>query len=546
MPPLSMRPRRLLAAVLLAVVLGPVVNASASVAGPDVSSYQHPLGYSINWTAAKVSGGASFAFVKATEGGTYTNPYFARDFAALRASGLIRGAYHFANPTASTTSAVTQAKYFVAVAGTMSNPGDLPPVLDLEVNNGLPAASLIAWTRSYLNEIKALTGRDAIIYSAPYFWRGSMANTSAFASYPLWVASYSSTVTLFGGWSFFTFWQYTDHANLPGLPPTVDMSVFNGNLDRLNALANSAPASAPSPKPTPIPTPSPKPAPAPTPASTPKPPLPGTPSALTASHSLSGSITLTWTAPTNAPITGYRLRIDSTPVRTLAPSTRYVLAGLALGQMHQVILAAANITGTGPPASLRIPITAPTRLDVTTLALPRDRVQLNFAVRRTDLTHGLAAAPVTVQLRPRVGAAPKPFTVTTDTTGGGTVILQPSVTTDVRLSYPGTALLTTSTTALVLTVRPVLTAHLSVSQVRPGTTATLSGATRATLVGALIYRQGFYGGGWHTWALTTVKPDGTYTFTIRPSAPVNYYRLWLPSTPGYASAASPTLALRTK
>src|SRR5450759_2668364 len=292
MPPLSMRPRRLLAAVVLAVVLGPVVNASASVSGPDVSSYQHPLGYSINWTAAKVSGGASFAFVKATEGGTYTNPYFARDFAALRASGLIRGAYHFANPTASTTSAVTQAKHFVAVAGTMSNPGDLPPVLDLEVNNGLPAASLIAWTRSYLNEIKALTGRDAIIYSAPYFWRGSMANTSAFASYPLWVASYSSTVTLFGGWRSFTFWQYTDHANLPGLPPTVDMSVFNGNLDRLNALANRAPAPTPSPKPTPTPTPTPSPKPAPAP--TPKPPLPGTPSALTASHPLAGSITLTW------------------------------------------------------------------------------------------------------------------------------------------------------------------------------------------------------------------------------------------------------------
>jgi len=255
---------------------------------------------------------------------------------------------------------------------------------------------------------------------------------------------------------------------------------------------------------------------------------------------------LTWTAPTNAPITGYRLRIDSTSVRTLAPSTRYVLVGLALGQIHQVILAAANTTGTGPPASLRVPMTAPTRLDVTTLALPRDRVQLNFSVRRTDLNRGVAAAPVTVRLRPRVGAAPKPFTLTTDTTGGGTITLQPSVTTDVRLSYPGTALMTTSTTTLVLMVRPVLTALLSVSQVRPGTTATLSGATRATLGGALIYRQGFYSGGWHTWATTTVKPDGTYTFTIRPTAPINYYRLWLPGTPGHASAASPTLALRTR
>ena len=547
--------RGMLAAVVAAVVLGPVASASASVLGPDVSSYQHPTGYSISWTTAKVFGGAAFAFVKATEGATYTNPYFAGDFAALHASGLIRGAYHFAQPTASTTSALAQANHFVTVAGKMNSPGDLPPVLDLEVNNGLAPAALIAWTRAYLAQIKALTGRDAIIYTGPNFWRTSMANSTAFTGYPLWVASYSSSVTLFGGWGFYTFWQYTDHAAMAGLPPTVDMSVFNGSLERLNLLANGAPAPAPKPAPAPAPKPSPAPAPQPAlpaapkpaPAPAPQPALPGAPSALTLSHPAPGSITLTWAAPKNAPITGYRLRIDTTAVRTLPPGTRHAITGLTQGQSHKLTLAAANTTGTGPSASLSFSVTAPTRLDaINAIAVPKAAVQFKFTLRRTDQIRGLAAAKVTVQLRPRVGAAPAPVTVTTDTNGAAVLTLHPGATTDVRLTYPGTTLLGTSTTTAVITVRPVLTARLSAPQARPGTTVNLSGATSATLAGTLIYRQGFYTGAWHTWATTAVKADGSYTFTIRPTTPVNYYRIWLPGTLAYAAAASPTLTLPTK
>ena len=96
--PLPTRRRLLVALTSLALLLTGAGGAAASIYGPDVSSYQHPSGYSIGWSSAKASGSSTFAFVKATEGTGYTNPWFSTDYAAMASNGIIRGAYHFADP----------------------------------------------------------------------------------------------------------------------------------------------------------------------------------------------------------------------------------------------------------------------------------------------------------------------------------------------------------------------------------------------------------------------------------------------------------------
>ena len=98
----------------------------------------------------------------------------------------------------------------MAVTGPLDAVGDLPPVLDLERNDGLTPAELIAWTDAYLTEVARLTGRTPIIYTYPAFWRSSMADTTIFNHYPLWIATYGPQPILVGGWSDYTFWQYTD------------------------------------------------------------------------------------------------------------------------------------------------------------------------------------------------------------------------------------------------------------------------------------------------------------------------------------------------
>jgi lysozyme len=210
--------------------------AAADVRGPDVSSHQHPRGYTIKWANTRAAG-AQFAFVKATEGLTYTNPYFARDFAGVRSAKMVRGAYHYARPRAGTDNAKAQARHFVSVAGKLRSSGDLPPVLDLERSDGLKPAALIAWTSAYLKEVNRLTGRTPMIYTYPDFWRTAMANTTAFNRNPLWIATYRAKPILVGGWSRYTFWQYTDRAKLAGMAGPVDMSVFNGSANALKVLA---------------------------------------------------------------------------------------------------------------------------------------------------------------------------------------------------------------------------------------------------------------------------------------------------------------------
>jgi GH25 family lysozyme M1 (1,4-beta-N-acetylmuramidase) len=228
------------------------VPALAAFIGPDVSSWQHPNGASINWVLVKAAG-HSFAFVKATEDTTYTNPYFAADWKAIQAAGMDRGAYHFARPSSSPQSAVNQANYFISVVGHTQSPGDLPPALDLEVNGGLSTTDLVSWTQTFLSTVQALTGRVPIIYASPNFWRTSMGNSTAFTGYPLWLAQWapSPSFPLPGGWTSWTFWQYTDAGTVPGIQGNVDVSQYCCDFGSLSALAfGSTTTPAPSRPPT--------------------------------------------------------------------------------------------------------------------------------------------------------------------------------------------------------------------------------------------------------------------------------------------------------
>ncbi len=251
------RPRAAVATGFAALmVLVGAGAATADITGPDVSSYQHPNGASVDWSLVH-NAGRTFAFVKATEGIGYVNPYFAADWSAIKANGMVRGSYHYARPDASPTSAAEQARYFVSVAGTMGTSGDLAPVLDLEETGGLAPSQLVTWVHSWLDTITALTGRTPIIYTYPYFWRSAMGNNTGFTQYPLWIADYNGgsapNTPLVGGWTSWTFWQYTDRSAIAGVSTGVDDSRFCCTSGTLSALANGAPSPGVPPVPNPPP-----------------------------------------------------------------------------------------------------------------------------------------------------------------------------------------------------------------------------------------------------------------------------------------------------
>lgn len=211
--------------------------------GIDVADHQHPGGAAIDWNAVAASG-QKFAFVKATEGVGYTNPYFISDSIKAQEAGIMPGSYHYARP--GTGDPRAEARFYASALTTGPQPS-LPPVLDLEEAGGLDPVSLQNWVREWIDEIKTLTGRDPIIYTYYSFWIQSMGNTTEFSEYPLWLAYYDSNLPnqLPGGWKEVTFWQYTGQGNTAGVQTQVDMNEYYGSDEQLQQLAGKMGANTP-------------------------------------------------------------------------------------------------------------------------------------------------------------------------------------------------------------------------------------------------------------------------------------------------------------
>lgn len=203
--------------------------------GLDVSGWQG----NVDW-ASVAANGARFAYVKATESTTYTNPYFSQQYTGAYNAGIVHGAYHFATPD--TSSGAAQADYFVAHGGGWSKDGKtFPGMLDMEWNPygaacyGLSAAGMVNWILSFSNEYHAKTSRWPVIYTATSWWSQCTGNTGDFSSTnPLMLANYNgSPGPMPYNWGFQTIWQYADSGVFPG-----DQDYFNGDYSRVQALAN--------------------------------------------------------------------------------------------------------------------------------------------------------------------------------------------------------------------------------------------------------------------------------------------------------------------
>jgi GH25 family lysozyme M1 (1,4-beta-N-acetylmuramidase) len=237
------RTPKLLVAVLLAaagtltaVTVSATPALAATTPGIDVSHYQG----SINWTSVR-NAGIRFAFIKATEGVTILDSAFAANYVGAYNAGVIRGAYHFGRPAAS--SGAAQADYVANHGGAWSaDSRTLPAALDLEAGcAGLSQAAMRSWVQDFLNRYRARTGRYAIIYTTTSWWSSCTGNwTGPWATSPLWIARWASTPgTLPAGAPFWSFWQYTSSGSVSGVPGAVDRDYWNGTVDRLVALANN-------------------------------------------------------------------------------------------------------------------------------------------------------------------------------------------------------------------------------------------------------------------------------------------------------------------
>jgi GH25 family lysozyme M1 (1,4-beta-N-acetylmuramidase) len=202
--------------------------AGATVAGVDVSYYNS----TINWTKVKAAG-IGFVIVRVSDGMVFHDPKFATYWAGAKQAGLVRGAYQFFRPNQSVTA---QADLMISAIGT-PQPGDLPPIIDVEVTGGVSPASLASKVQTWVARVKQATGVQPIIYTGKYFWRDQVGGANP-GTAPLWIAQYTSQCPdLPRPWTTWAFWQHSESGRVSGISGQVDLNTFNGSLDELQAFA---------------------------------------------------------------------------------------------------------------------------------------------------------------------------------------------------------------------------------------------------------------------------------------------------------------------
>jgi lysozyme len=216
-------------------------SVAQNVQGIDVSQYNG----AIDWLNVK-NAGISFAFARASDGSD-TDDTFQTNITHGTAAGVTMGAYHFASP--GNGNATTQADYFLSVASPYIGKGFLPPVLDLEITNGLTESELNNWALEWLIEVQRQTGIKPIIYASMNFANTALSGANSPASfYGLWVAHWDvSNPGNVSPWTSWLFWQYSDTGSIPGISDAVDLDVFEGDSTTLSQLVNDIPVDTLSP-----------------------------------------------------------------------------------------------------------------------------------------------------------------------------------------------------------------------------------------------------------------------------------------------------------
>tara|TARA_B100001989_G_scaffold240165_1_gene204998 strand:- start:6495 stop:7187 length:693 start_codon:yes stop_codon:yes gene_type:complete len=185
------------------------------VQGLDVSHHQGE----INWAAIPTDQ-FKFVYIKATEGGDFSDTRFQQNWPAAQQAGLKVGAYHFFTLC---SEGKKQADHFIKTVpkGVL----DLPPAIDLEfVGNctGRPTrAAFEKELRDYIRKIEKHYQIQPVLYVTYEFYDAYMVR-GPFGRYPLWLRDVWG-IPLRTDWHI---WQYAENGKVAGIKGPVDLNVM--------------------------------------------------------------------------------------------------------------------------------------------------------------------------------------------------------------------------------------------------------------------------------------------------------------------------------
>ena len=201
-------------------------RAAYPVRGIDVSRHQG----TIDWNALQAAG-LDFVYMKATEGGDWTDPKFTRNWREAGAQGLARGAYHFY------TFCRPWDEQLAHALAVLPDEHELPFVVDVEYGGNCEGYESREAIQLGLDRfISAATdslGYPPAIYAVhrgfPDFVKGRYMDSPLWLQHVVWEPSAGDG----RDWSV---WQYSVRGRLPGIEGPVDLNVFNGDAEAFRSF----------------------------------------------------------------------------------------------------------------------------------------------------------------------------------------------------------------------------------------------------------------------------------------------------------------------
>lgn len=190
--------------------------------GIDISRWQGD----IDWGRVR-GAGISFAFIKATEGGDYSDPNFSTYWRQAANARIPRGAYHYFYFC---RTGAEQARWFIR--NVPRERGALPPVLDIEwtrsktcrTRPGPEAVKREA--RIFMDIVGRHYGQRPIVYTTVDFYRE---NNLGDLRAEFWLRSVADHPRRTYPGQRWAFWQYSGTGIVPGISGNVDLNTFAGN-----------------------------------------------------------------------------------------------------------------------------------------------------------------------------------------------------------------------------------------------------------------------------------------------------------------------------
>ncbi len=159
--------------------------------------------------------------------GEYTDEYFAENYERAKAAGLKIGFYHYVTAR-SVDEGRRQARFFTSLAA--GREPDMRLAMDFEYFGSLSVSQINAISEAYLDELTALTRREAVIYSDLSNARNIFSRALA-EKYPLWAAQYGADEPSANGkWREWVGFQYTDEGRVGRIYGNVDRKIFTEGI----------------------------------------------------------------------------------------------------------------------------------------------------------------------------------------------------------------------------------------------------------------------------------------------------------------------------